>query len=278
MKKVAVFGACPSRDIFNSKFIKNYKNLYECVATIWQTSIISFMSEEIVMEEDLREFTMKVSKLQKNTTIRDREKSYRKELIDLQPDYILLDLYTDVKYGVVKTDHGYLTNNPNGFRKTVYFKNKQYNKSLNIFRDNEYLDLFYEKFSMFMDWVKKYIPDCIVIINGFNQSYSYLNKENYPINFSPNICKIVAKDNMMYNKIYSQLTSIYDVYLIDMRNQTYFGKIDHIYGNKPWHFSQQYYDDLYKKFNEVVLENEFNKKKSFVNPLSSIMKTLRGSN
>nr|GGG73508.1 hypothetical protein GCM10011398_17460 [Virgibacillus oceani] len=254
--KISIIGSCVTRGLFNSKFISNYKDTYECVSTAWQTSMISFMSDKTYVNDNQREFTGEVSKLQKKTTARDIDKLYRDELMEKQPDYIIFDLYTDVKYGIVKTEDGYLTNNPNGFRKTVYFKEGHYKQKLNIFRDDEYLDLFHENFARFYEWVKKSIPNCRIVITKFSEAFSYMTKEGYPVNYSPKICGTVARDNKLYDKLYKTLAEKYDLDFIEMQSKTYFGDYDHLWGNKPWHFTQQYYDDLYKGFNEVVLRHQ----------------------
>lgn len=254
--KVAVIGSCVTRDLFNSKFVSNYKDFYECVSTVWQTSMISFMSDRTEIMEEQKECKDEVSKLQRNTINRDIGKLYRNELIETQPDYIIFDLYTDIKYGLIKTNSGYLTNNPNGFRKTLYFKEGHYEQALNIFKDEQYLELFYDNFSKFEDWVNANIPNCKIIITKFSEAFSYMTKGNFAVNFNPKICGTVAKDNKMYNKIYDKLSSDHDVQLLDMQSRTYFGDYDHVYGNKPWHFTQQYYDDLYKGFNEIILKNQ----------------------
>lgn len=140
--KIAVIGSCVTRDLFNSKFINNYKDFYECVSTVWQTSMISFMSEPSTLDDSLIELDGDVTKLQRNTLLRDLDKSYKDEIINKQPDYIIFDLYTDVKYGAIRTKKNtYLTNNPNGFRKTKYFKEQHFEEALNVFKDKDYLNL-----------------------------------------------------------------------------------------------------------------------------------------
>lgn len=255
--KVAVIGSCVTRDIFNSNFISNYKEIYECVSTAWQTSIISFMSDRTWFPDDQKGFVEEVTKHQRNTTNRDIAKRYRDEFIEAQPDYIIVDLYTDVKYGVVKTDAGYLTNNPNGFRKTLYYKNENHQETLNIFKDERYLPLFYGNFHRFVDWVKTNIPNCKIVMNGFWETYSYFTEGSYVKNYSPKICSTVAKDNAMYDQMYEKLRTEYNVEFLEMRNKTYYGDYKHVYGNKPWHFTQEYYYDLYSSLNEVVFKSKY---------------------
>lgn len=256
--KIAVIGSCVTRDIFNSKFNKEYKDIYECVSTAWQTSIISFMSDRTWIEDNQKGFKDTLTEHQRNTANRDISKEYKNEFIEAQPDFIIFDLYTDVRYGVVKNKSGYLTNNPNGFRKTVYYQNKQYEEALNIYKDEKYLTLLYKSFAEFEEWVRRNIPKCKILITGFIAAFSHTTKENYIANFDLKTCNMVARDNIMYNKIYLGLSSKFDVILLDMQNKTYFGDHNHIYGVKPWHLTQHYYDDLYKNLNNVVLEQSIN--------------------
>lgn len=254
--KIAVLGSCASRDIFNSKFIADYKDFYECVSTAWQASVISFMSERLWFEENQKGFKKEISKHQRNTTNRDISKKYRDEFIETQPDYILFDIYTDVKYGIVKTKDRYLTNNPNGFRKSVYYQDAHYEKSLDMFEDEEYMALFYSNFSKFIDWVNINLPNCKVLITKFSETFSYMTKENYPVNFKPEMCETIAKVNKKYDEIYDKLSSDYEIPFLDMQTKTYFADYNHIHGLKPYHYTQQYYDDLFNSLNKMVLKDQ----------------------
>ncbi|WLV25214.1 DUF6270 domain-containing protein [Aciduricibacillus chroicocephali] len=260
MKKprIAVIGCCVTRDLFNRKFVANYKEFYECVSTAWQTSIISFMSNRSNIDEHGKEFVDEVSDLQRKTVQRDMDKSYREELIAEKPDYIIYDLYTDVKYGIVETQDGYLTDNPNGFRKTRFFTEKLYNRRLNIFKHEEFMELFNRKFDEFYKWVHKNLPGCRIIVTRFSETYSYMTDKGFPVNFSTKVCGTVARNNKMYDRIYDHLSENYNIDFIDMQKRTYFADYKHPYGNKPWHFTQQYYDDLFSGLNEVMLNHQQN--------------------
>jgi len=53
----------------------------------------------------------------------------------------------------------------------------------------------------------------------------------------------------------------------------YFADYNHPYGNKPWHFTQQYYEDLFARFNEIVLLDELKKNNQNADGLvSQVMK------
>ena len=50
--KVAVFGLCVSRDVFNRKFNDDYKKYFEVVYLQNQTSILSLMASPIAYDKD----------------------------------------------------------------------------------------------------------------------------------------------------------------------------------------------------------------------------------
>ena len=53
MKKitVAVLGSCVTRDVFNTRFNKDYKKYYDCILTQNQSSIISIMSDVLEVDD-----------------------------------------------------------------------------------------------------------------------------------------------------------------------------------------------------------------------------------
>ena len=55
-KQIAVIGACCSRDMFNSKFVDNWKESFDLTYYAFQTSFISMTSEPIPYSMELLTF------------------------------------------------------------------------------------------------------------------------------------------------------------------------------------------------------------------------------
>lgn len=261
--KVAIIGSCVSRDMFNSKIIPNYKDIYEVVSTVWQTSMTSLVSKKVNLSDADLKLSTEISKHRANTLKRDLKKTHFKELLIAKPDYILIDFFTDVRYGYVKIDSSekfFLTNNPNGFRKTNFYHSKKYGKSYNIHRNKRYLEFFYKAFDKFYIQIKNELPNTKIIINGFIESSSYIGNEKYPIRFDLKEQNEVEANNREYMSIYTTIEEKYtDITVIDMNKKTYFGDTDHLFGLAPYHMTRGYYNDLFNSFCQAVLKNELSK-------------------
>lgn len=266
--KIAVIGSCVSRDMFNSKIIPNYKELYEVVSTVWQTSFTSLVANKVNLSEEDLKLSSELTKHRLNTLKRDLKKTHFKELMDSKPDYIIIDFFADIRYGYVKLNNSedyFLTNNPNGFRKTNFYKSKKYGKSYNIHINKRFLEFFYKAFDKFYRRVKEELPNTKILVNGFIEAYSYIGDEKYPVRFDYETQKEVEANNREYTNIYKTIKEKYsDIAIIDMSKKTYFGDTGHIFGLAPYHMTRNYYNDLFNALNYEILKNELMKSKDVI--------------
>lgn len=158
--KIATIGSCVTRDNFNSNFNPHYKDYFELVAHQHQSSIISMMSNKT-------SFT-KTSDFSDATAYRKRHitnefnKSFINEIKDKKPEYIMIDLYADIKYGVVKfDDETYITNNKH-FKNFPELKNKP---TLDLYKNfDEYLSLWKYYTNILFDFIQQELPESKVIL------------------------------------------------------------------------------------------------------------------
>lgn len=100
--KIACYGSCITRDNFNSKLNSNYKNTFECVATSEHSSIISLLAPKVQYDLNKLNYTLsEFSHRNKEIAIKDLERSFLLELIETQPDYLIMDFFPDIYFGVV---------------------------------------------------------------------------------------------------------------------------------------------------------------------------------
>ncbi|CAI9385748.1 MULTISPECIES: DUF6270 domain-containing protein [Bacillaceae] len=261
--RIAVIGSCVSRDVFNSNIIPDYKELYEVVSTVWQTSIPSLISKKIKITDEDMELSKELSKHRLNTLKRDIKKTHLKELIESKPDFIIIDFFADIRYGYVKlnsSENYYLTNNPNGFRQTRFYKEKKYGKTYNVHKNKRFYEFFYNSFDKFYNMVKEELPKTVILINGFVESYGYIGPEKYPLRYDEETLSDIHENNKEYLSIYKHLEENYsDITVIEMSKKIYFGDPDHMFGNAPYHMTREYYNDLYNRITQQVLKFEQNK-------------------
>lgn len=112
--RVAVLGACVSRDVFNSRFSPDYRSRYQVVASSFRASLISVMSAPIPAAEEGLESLVEGSR---RMFLRDLKKPFPAELAASPPDLLVVDWAADVRLGTAVLDDGrVLTWNRNHMR------------------------------------------------------------------------------------------------------------------------------------------------------------------
>lgn len=101
--KVAVFGSCVTRDVFNRRFVPDYQDLFDCVALSNQVSLMSIVDDPLAVPDDaLQEIDERARR-----DVRDElGRVFLAQLATLQPDYLIIDLFADVHFGAATIDPG----------------------------------------------------------------------------------------------------------------------------------------------------------------------------
>ena len=64
------------------------------------------------------------------------------ELIKSSPDYIILDLYSEIRYGILRYKEMYITNAQAKIRQTEFYKQKKYDEIIMYHNNKEkYMEL-----------------------------------------------------------------------------------------------------------------------------------------
>lgn len=166
MNKIAILGACVSRDAFNHHFNKFWRNEFDVVLYRFQPSIISLMSCPIPYNRDLMfpyiNFSDKGEML-----LTELGKHTLNDLLSVNPAIILLDFYSDVQNGVLQTgNYGYITNRFNDWKDIPAFCALRPMKKINIQEEYEcYLELWKKSFDRFMFFLESYLPETLIVVN-----------------------------------------------------------------------------------------------------------------
>lgn len=253
--KISIVGACITRDNFNSRFNSDYKEWFECISLQNQSSFISLMSEPVkISEEDMGE---NYGKARRDTIVADFNKKYLKEIIKNKPDYIIIDLYSDVRYGIIKYKGSYITNNPDKVQKTnMYMKNKslfEQNK-LHILNNKEYKEMFFEAFDRFYKYVKENLPNTKIILNKATYAYYYVD-ENNVVNLFSNKWSFIDKQIEVWNELNNIIASKYNIEVIDMSSDIYMGDKNHLWKCSPYHYENKFYRDFLNRLVKICLKD-----------------------
>jgi len=126
--KVSIVGSCATRDNFNSKFNPDWRKYFYCDVSAQQNSIISLVSTPF----DLAPLDMdNLSEWERREVHYESKRQFWIDLKDYQPDVIVIDLFTEVRFPVIDCGETYITDNSwkigksNGY-KNLYFLKKGY--------------------------------------------------------------------------------------------------------------------------------------------------------
>ena len=248
MIKIYIIGSIATRGCFSYSSKDVYDDIYDISGIQYQSSIISLMSKACnVTNYNINN----ISGWNKKTVCRDFNKIFLKELISLKPDYIILDLISDVQYDLISIENSYVTNIKGKTNKIGMDLNNL--KVINIFDNkDEYLNLFKQSFDKFKLFIKENLPNTKLIIHKAKFAYSYLDECMVARSFKN--LNLIEK-NRLLDEIYSYCTK--DL-MIEMDDKAYFSNIKHPISLNPIHYSNDYYTDFHFKLNKIVLKSLIN--------------------
>lgn len=248
-KKLAIIGACCSRDMCNHNFVSNYKDYFDIVYYAFQTSFISLMSKPVPYNRDLISFEGKnFNAWYRDILVGELNKSFCNDLLSLQPDNLLIDFYSDVVMGVLEISGGesYISQRIKDQENNAAFKLISRSRELMpIINREEYLALFEKGLKRFFDFMKLYLPQTNIMLNVPHFTDKIKNKDG-------TIGIFHEKNVALYNDIYAAMVDIAKktsdkLIVIDLGKEYYIDP-EYIFGG-AWivHFMKDYYEDLIRE-------------------------------
>ncbi|MEB7466191.1 DUF6270 domain-containing protein [Mammaliicoccus sciuri] len=263
MTKIGIIGSCITRDVFNSKHVKNWKEFFDVTAYQSQITIPSLMSVPVVYNQsnavykNMDDFSIN----QINTEL---SKSILSNLIKSQPDYLIIDFYGDLFFGVVQAKNGgYITNKNWMFSRTnIFNENIESGITLNVEKNlKAYYDLWCESIKKLYSFLETYLPNTEVVIHHSKFIGVY---EDEKIIKSVGEAMGVFKDthylNSVWNKLTNYLKNNYHVKIIDQTEKDYKINHKHIWGVHYVHYENEYYIDFKNKLLDLVIDDTINSK------------------
>ncbi|MDU9349339.1 MULTISPECIES: XcbB/CpsF family capsular polysaccharide biosynthesis protein [Staphylococcus] len=254
MIKIATIGSCVTRDNFNTKFNPNYKAYFQIIGHQNQTTIPSLMSEPNKLEVT-KEFIDKTLYVQ-DILNKEFNKNFLEKLKVEKPDYLLIDLDPDVKFGVLKLeDDQYITNNPN-YINIPQLKNLE---PVNIAENfNEYFRIWKNSLEKFFDFIQTYLPECKIVL--VKARFTDLFKDGSTLTdwrIAKNIPLQEFKEmNKVWDKFDSYIVNNYSVSILDMTSTQYYLDENHLWGKYYLHFRKEFYNDFLNKLLNIIIKEK----------------------
>lgn len=193
--RVAIIGSDLSRELFDKS-----KSNFEVVLYRKNLSLISLMAKAV--DYNFNQLDKEISFEKAEQILNELDKETLSSLIVAQPDLLLLDFYSDVFHGVVETqDQSFLTNSFENMAEVYSFSHIKIKRILNSNHSVQefinYSSLWCKAFNLFIEFVQKYLPNTVILINsiefskeiGFNSNMSqvwqrfneYAQKKGLPV-------------------------------------------------------------------------------------------------
>lgn len=267
MLKIAVLGSCVSRDPFNSKFIPDYSKYAKCVFHQNQMSMVSLVSPPITFDES---DIFGLSPFDANHFKTELSKIFFDKMFECQPDYLILDFYGDLYYGIQKVgEDSWITNKKWLFSKTRQYHNLDLRETMSLFSKNDkevYLELWRNGIKCLFDFLKRELPSCKVIVNKARFVDIYLDAT------TGRFCKVGDKHRYInvdvYNKWWDALDNYviknYNTYTLNYESKTYYSVEDHPWGMFYVHYNNEFYQDFTRQLLIIALNDSQYKNEIFI--------------
>lgn len=261
VRSVAVCGSCITRDNFNSRFNPEHRRWYSVDAHANQSSMIAMMSPPVTAEvseaDGLGDYdTWNVRS--------DLERMFLTDVVEAQPNFLLLDFFGDVHFGVLRLDDGrHVTDNRWKLRKTAQYAAWQASGTttrVTLRNDPEtYFPLWVEAMDRFAAYIAEHCPRTRVIVHrGFNASEYVTGPTDRPrpLSGSEFVRPMrVDRVNELWARLDEHAITAYGWESIDLRAECYTTFTEHPWGPYWVHYTLDYYPRFLAELHQFDLQD-----------------------
>ncbi|MBC6297816.1 teichoic acid biosynthesis protein [Listeria sp. FSL L7-1517] len=264
LTKIATYGCCATRDLFNKAFVSDWKNHFQLVSYQQHCSIVSLMSKPIDIDSE-NELQGDLSGFEKSVFKQDMLKSFLNTLKTTQPEYLVLDFHVDTFNGFIELeDGGIITNRIVRYKKLDIFKNFEMKKVYSPLENpTEFKQRWIKSFNQFMQFMKENCPNTHIIINRLQVARIYYSLDN---KMESMIERRKTKDHHTFETLakidecidYFERYAInnFDLESLEFNSEEYFGAENNPWGTCYMHYNPYYYKQKFKELWDIV-ENRF---------------------
>ncbi|WP_420976138.1 DUF6270 domain-containing protein [Bacillus vallismortis] len=249
--RIAVMGTCFSRNPFNSRdyFNPGYKKIYDCVYTQFHSSIVSLVSEPTSFN---REDFEDISEQDINFVETDFKKDFFEKLKASQPDYLIIDLYSDAAKSLIQFSEQQFVSASFIIEQSSFFRNLRSGTIINHSDNKKYFEIYKKALDEFINKVTTVIPESKIILNKGRFTSKYKNTSGEIISFGDQ--ELINRNNYFWDKVDNYFEyRLPNVKIIDLTNTPFIGDERYPFGKSFSHYESAYYKKFMDRLNSIVL-------------------------
>jgi hypothetical protein len=182
-----------------------------------------------------------------------------------EPDYLILDFYSDVFFGVRRVGDSFITDKTSLFKKAPLYSALELGEIINL-EDNhdEYMKLWKESIHTFMNIMGRDFPNIKIIVNKIHFTDMYIpkgqNAEMKKISDSGLYKKVdVDQVNQWLDEFYLYMEENFDIDYLEY-DKEYVSEEQHIWEFYYVHYTKDYYEDFTTRLLSVILADLYGKR------------------
>ena len=255
--KIAIYGSCISRDLFNSHFVPDYKEFFEVAADVQRTTMISLMQNPMEIDKNLIDMLPHNTKnnVSKKFIVEDLNKIFLKNLIEKDIDYLIIDNYFEFLFGILYFDNNIITNNFWDLPKTQFYKIMPNKFSLKIYENfEEYFCIWSKYCDLFFKFLTLYCPDIKVILIEARENNQVMKSDGTSY-INPNFTKTMNVANPLLEKLDGYIINNFNVDVLKFDYGNTYCDENNVWGFAPMHFTKNFHNYLFNKLINIVSQD-----------------------
>jgi len=250
--RINIIGSCVSRDVFNSRFNNAYKAHVEIGETVYQTALPSIVERSMIPDINDTDSTKSIFK---KTLDEEFSGNSIDRIIASRPDFIIMDFFADIHFGVTRKMGRYVTRNHMAFQALndadVFYDDHESSSPERMrFDDDAYRSIAIKSLCNLRDSLRDDLPKVEFVVNSARFSSTYVNNDKETALFDNHDRtqwkngNWAALDEIAVDKLDAQQISHDEEFLVATPS--------HPWGLHPVHYIQPYYDSLWRSIYKII--------------------------
>lgn len=245
-KTVSVIGSCVSRDNFNSHFNSGYKQDFQFLQLQNQVSIISAVADPLIIN---KEEIAQLGNWEQTNLLAECRKDFFTTSNLADTDYLILDFFSDVYFGVCLLRDSALTNNHWVLHKTDVYQNDL--TICTLAEDDEaYFDRWKQAVHQLFEKLSITMPFTKVVLHKARFTDRYLKKDGTVAYFEN--AEMVEQLNKWWDRFDQYVENNFEVISISVSQEKLISHENHKWGKFNVHYIDSYYHEFLAKFKRAL--------------------------